>query len=121
MPLMEPDELKMELMELRADLRDDFQQTIEFRKRTTEKYQTDSRNARATQLLNKLINTVDDIPDHVMLAYGRTLDSQFDDSGIDAALRAVGFRAAFDSAQEFVESFIENPERFVWKDAIKGH
>lgn len=122
MPIMEPDELLTELREIRADLRAEFADTVLFRQRSGAKYPIDSRNARAVQLLNKCLDTVDDLSDDMTLAYAKAIDGQLDDTALDSYMRAVGFRASFSTAAEFVQSFIADPERFVtrWKDAIKG-
>jgi hypothetical protein len=60
MPLMQFEELT-DLQEIAADLRDDLQQTLEFRKRKAEEYPQDSRNQNAVLLITRLIPTVDDI------------------------------------------------------------
>jgi hypothetical protein len=110
-----------EIAELRQDIRDELEHTIAFRKRTSEKYSSDTRNPRAVQQLTQLLDSVGNIPDPLLIAFGKALDAEPDDKAIDSYMRAIGFKWAPSSAAELVQSFINDPHRFVAKwNAVRG-
>ena len=121
MPLMQSEELT-DLQEIAADLRDDLQQTLEFRKRTMAEYPQDGRNEKAVLLITRLIPTVDDISPVLLQRFDAALDDQLTDEPWDHYLRSLAFKFAPGSAGELVMAFINEPQRFVvdWKSAIKG-
>lgn len=94
-------------------LRDDFSDTARWRREKAVEYPDDRRNFEAAELLERLANWASAVPAGMLTdleLYSETDGFRFSEVWSES-LRAVGFRAMPDTAEEFVEDVLHELRR----------
>jgi hypothetical protein len=91
--------------DIRQELKEDLETTAQWRRRLITRFPDDNRNEAAAELLDRLIPSVQDVPELLLLQYSQMLDNLETDAELDEALRWIGFRSFPASAAEYVSGF----------------
>jgi hypothetical protein len=89
-------------------LRDLFEEQASWRRAVAVDYPADERNLLAAEIFDQLAATADKVPDELLTAFDELFDDLPDQECLLEMLRAIGFRSAPATAEEFVRDFIAN-------------
>ncbi len=96
-------------------LRYSFEGNADWRRRKAEEYPDDRRNLEAAEIFDRLLATVDKVPDNLIDAYAavfnRDGDAPYKASEVEQEhLRSVGFHSAPEDAAEFLREYLDAVE-----------
>ena len=94
--------------EIKEQLRLNFENTAEWRRKKAEEHPDDTRNAEAAELLDKLTNTIDAVDPAVLSAYHELFDDYPDSEEHSEMLLRIGFHSWPATAEEFCRDYIAN-------------
>jgi hypothetical protein len=97
---------EFDFRQAREELRQDFYETALWRRKLVSRFPEDQRNDIAAQILDRLVGSVEAVPELLLLQFEQIVDNLPTDEELDAALRAIAFRTFPASAVEFVSGFI---------------
>jgi hypothetical protein len=87
-------------------LRIDFDAQAEFRREKAVEYPTDTRNAEAAEIFDKLSKSAGAVPASLMEAYIELFENATDGEAHQSMLKEVGFHWWPEDATEFVKAYI---------------
>jgi hypothetical protein len=98
-----------DVLDPKSDLIEEFRQQIRFRQRILNRYPDDLRNTKAIELFSKLIESVPQVSDVLLLEFDQALDDMPSDDFKDAFCRSVGFKYTPSpvTAETFIRDFIQ--------------
>lgn len=98
--------MTMSAAEIRDGLRESFENALQWRREKAAEHSADQRNDEAASIFDKLIGTLGEVNDDVLIAYAE-LGGDFEDfEEHSEILRSVGFDFWPKNASEFVRHFI---------------